>query len=249
MSHHYRGLQRRAIIFSIIFSIVIVATLVPLIVNPQLRLDAGESLGIVPDAKREQLYSSAGGLELIVLVEEVPVQFSLPTRRYTAVYVADQSGANVVLHDLNVERTIDLPLKRYDQVSAAADRSAVLFVDHSGQRPLAALVTVASGEVRPLPEGTTDPGIPGNWDEDIFTGGAGCIGVSPKGDWVACAVGSVRVFGDWELRIHPAGHVEDEKALLRGLGSVPILGWAADESAIYLQNEKGIWKVPVDLPN
>ena len=28
-------------------------------------------------------------------------------------------------------------------------------------------------------------------------------------------------------------------------GSLPILGWAADESALYVQNETGVWRVPL----
>ncbi len=34
---------------------------------------------------------------------------------------------------------------------------------------------------------------------------------------------------------------------MNGLGSTPILGWAADESALYLQNEEGVIKIPLDL--
>ena len=153
----------------------------------------------------------------------------------------------MILHDLSMDRDLALPLTRYDRIAAATDRSAILVVDEQAEPAQAVLVTVATGEIRPLPPGEMDPGIPGDWNGDILAGTVGCNGVSPSGAWVACAVGSPRVFGDWELYVHPAGQSRDKEHILRGLGSTPILGWAADDSAVYLQNENGVIEVPLDL--
>lgn len=247
MSHHYKREQRRARFIALVAAIVLLAIAIPLFTLPRLRLDTAETLGVVPNHSREELYSGAAGLELVVLVEEIPVEFTLPIQKYTAVYVAERTPDGVVLHDLGVDRTIAVPLERYDYISAAADRSAVLLVDEQSRPARAVLVTIPSGEVRELPPGETDPGIPGDWSADIFAGAAGCNAVSPDGNWVACATGAPRVFGDWDLYIHPAGQSRDKTYLMNGLGSTPILGWAADSSALYLQNEEGVIKIPLDL--
>ena len=247
MSHHHKREQRNARIIALVLAIVLVAVSVPLFANPSLRLGVAEGIGAVPDGEREELFPDAVGLELVIVVEEIPLETSLPIERYTAVYVAERSPDAVVLHDLVVERDLTLPLPRYDRIAAAADRSAVMLVDEQADPVQAVLVTIATGDVRPLPPGQTDPGIPGDWATDIFAGSAGCNGVSPSGNWVACAVGSPRVFGDWELYVHPAGRSKDKERVLRGLGSTPILGWAADDSAVYLQNENGVLKVPLDF--
>jgi len=247
VSHHYKREQRRARIIALIAAAVLLAIAVPLFAMPRLRLDVAETLGVVPNHDREELLSGASGLELVVLVEEIPVEFTLPIQEYTAVYVAERTSDGVVLHDLNINRNISVPLQRYDYISAAADRSSILLVDEQARPARAVLVTIASGEVRELPPGETDPGIPGDWTADIFAGTAGCNAVSPDGNWVACATGAPRVFGDWDLYIHPAGQSKDKTYLMNGLGSTPILGWAADESALYLQNEEGVIKIPLDL--
>ncbi len=247
MSHHHRREQRRARVIAAVAAIVLLAIAIPLFAMPRLRLDIAETLGMVPNHSREKLFSGAAGLELVVLVEKIPVEFTLPIEKYTAVYVAERTSDGVVLHDLAIDRRITVPLQRYDRISAAADRSAILLVDEQSRPAQAVLVTIASGEVRELPPGETDPGIPGDWTADIFEGAAGCNAVSPDGNWVACATGAPRVFGDWDLYVHPAGQSRDKTYLMNGLGTVPILGWSADSSALYLQNEEGVIKVPLDL--
>jgi hypothetical protein len=234
-------------VIALVAAVVLLAIAVPLFTMPRVRLDVAEALGAVPNHDQEELFSGSGGLELVVLVEEIPVEFTLPIQRYTAVYVAERTADGVVLHDLDADRAIPLPLRRYDRISAADDRSAILLVDEEARPVQAVLVTIASGAVRELPPGETDPGIPGDWSADIFARSAGCNAVSPDGNWVACATGSPRVFGDWELYIHPAGKSKEKTYLIRGLGSTPVLGWAADLSALYLQNEEGVVRVPLDL--
>ncbi len=247
LSHHFKREQRKARYIALVAAAVLLVIFVPLIASPGLRLNVAEALNAVPDGEREELFPGATGLELVVLIEEVPVEYSLPLRRYTAVYVAERTPDAILLHDLSMGTTVTVPLTRYDRFSVAADRSAILVVDEAANPDRAVLVTVATGVVRALPPGETDPGIPGDWRADIFAGIAGCNAVSPSGAWVACATSSPRVFGDWELYIHPAGRSKDKTFILRGLGTTPVLGWAADESAVYLQNENGVIEVPLDL--
>jgi hypothetical protein len=246
VSHHFGREQRRARVIALTVAVLVVAITVPLVLNADLRLRAAETLRIVPTHPKERLFGPDAAAELVVLTEVVPNPGTRPSRRMTAVYVAERAEGAVLLHDLGASRVITLPIADYDLVSAADDRSAVLFVDRGAQPAQAVLVTVASGEVRPLPPGETDPGIPGDWGTDVYPGPPGCGAASPDGDQIACIIDSPWVLGDWELSVYPSGRADLEDVLLRANGSLPILGWAADESALYFQNETGIWRVPLD---
>ncbi|MGI8644433.1 MAG: hypothetical protein ACR2LS_09995 [Thermomicrobiales bacterium] len=246
-SHHVRREQHRFRIIAILALVILILVLTPILLLSDLRLQVGHRLGWVPSAA-EQLYSEGESVDLIVLTAESPNPFSGPTRTYTATFIAEWTGTSILLHDLARERTLDLPLTRYDLVSGAADRSALLFVNERAPGgPQAVLVTLASGEVRPLPPGETEPGIPGDWDEEISFGNIRCGGVSPDKTWVACIVhgGTRLLFGDWELVVHPFGRSDEQTRLYRGLGSDPVVGWAPDNSAVYFQNERGVWRSEV----
>jgi hypothetical protein len=253
MSHLVRREQRIARRIALVVAILVVAVGAPLLFYPGLRLRVGYELGLAPGKNAERLFGPDAPVELVILAEDVPVDVSLPYRRFTALYVAERTGSEVVLHDLASGRLLTLPLAKYSRISASDDRSALLFVDDEASTGTqAVLVTIATGDVRPLPPGETDPRIPGNWSADIFPGGIGCDGVSPDDHWIACirhsrgSVGLGRfIFGDWELKISPFGRPEESRGLYRGRGSDPIGGWSADESTIYLQNETGIWRVDV----
>jgi hypothetical protein len=85
--------------------------------------------------------------------------------------------------------------------------------------------------------------LPGDWHQDVYAGPPGCSAVSPSGAEIACVNPRPWILGDWELSVFPYGRASEERALLRGKGSLPLLGWAADDSAIYYQNETGVWRV------
>src|SRR4051812_34021874 len=131
MAFHYRKEQRRAkLIVAAVIAVVLVVGGI-LVFLPDFRLDLGMRLGLVPGKEAEQLYSGSDPVELIVLVKEVPVQLTLPERRYKAVYIAERAGGQTFLHDLNHDRDVVIPLVNYDQVSVSDDQSALLFVDHT----------------------------------------------------------------------------------------------------------------------
>jgi hypothetical protein len=248
VQHEFRREQRLFLRLVIALGVVGFLTVAPLAASASLRLSVGQRLGLAPGADAERLYGPDDEVELVVLIREVPTAISLPIRRYTAVYVADRGGETVRLRDLTRGGEIALPLRDYDLIAGAADQSALLFVDRSEpSRPEAALVTVATGDVRALPPGTTDPGIPGDWSTDLPFAHIGCSGSSPGGGWVACVQrgGTRYFFGDWELEVHRAGHPERRTGLLRELGLDPVVGWAADESAVYVQGERGLWRLPM----
>src|SRR3954463_3492944 len=128
MSFHYRKEQRRAkfIAAAILAVVLVVGGILALL--PDFRLDLALRIGLVPGKDAEQLYSGSDPVELIVLVKEVPVQLTLPERRYEAVYIAERAGGQTFLHDLNHDRDVVVPLVNYDQVSVSDDQSALLFV-------------------------------------------------------------------------------------------------------------------------
>ncbi|HET8524948.1 MAG TPA: hypothetical protein VFL82_17075, partial [Thermomicrobiales bacterium] len=243
--------QRRAVIATIIVVIVVILIGAPLLFLPKLRLEVGYKLHLAPGADATQIFPGDAAGELIVLVEQVPVKLSLPTSRYHAVAIAERTGTAIELHDVNRDRTLSIPLPTYDFIAASADRSALLFVDHESASQLKAVfVNLATGEVRPLPPGQTNPGVPGNWDQDVAGAQIDCSGVSPQSHWVACIVerkaGLSRfVFGDWELRVAPYGNVKKQEPVFRGRGTIPIVGGSNDERWLYAQNETGIWRIPV----
>jgi hypothetical protein len=249
-SHHYGREQRRAKFIALAILAIVVIAGGALVLLPDERLELGLRLGFVPGEYAEKLYRGDDPVELIVLVTEVPVQLTLPELRYEAVYIAERTGNQTILHDLNRATDVVVPLSQYDLVAVSLDRSAILFVDEtSGPEPEAVLVTIATGQVQELPAGQTDPGIPGNWDEDIGGTTFQCDGVSPNATWIACishgqAV-SRFIFGSWELQVSPYGNRKVKKSLYRSGGSDPIAGWSTDEHWIYIQNEKGTYRVEV----
>ncbi len=250
MMHHFGREQRRfrRVILAIAAVLVLLGT--PLLLVPGWRLAVGQWLQIVPGQEAARLYGPGEPVELVVLIEEVPVPGSLPSKRYTAAYIAERASGGVQLHDLASGQILRLPISTYDRIAAADDRSALLFVDGAetpGERRV--LVTLASGEVRELSPDELEPPLPGNWSADIPFGAIGCGGVSPRSTWLACirtGTGfSPYLFGAWELQAHRYGDPDEHVRLYRGRGTHPIVGWSGDESALYFQNEFGLWRVPV----
>ena len=251
MRPEFRREQRLARRIVLVLAVLVVAIAGPLIFLPGLRLEIGQRLRLVPGEDAQRLYGPGAPVELVVLTQDVPVQFSAPYKRYTAVFIAEQTGNGVVLHDLNHPRDVTVPLPTYDLIAASQDRSRILFVDHSSAQPRAVLVTVATGAVDPLPPGHTRPDIPGDWGTDVGESAMDCDGVSPHDTYVACIrgpKGGTRfIFGNWELQVSRFGQANsDVLRLYRGRGSDPIAGWTTDESTIYLWNETGLWKVRVE---
>jgi hypothetical protein len=247
-SHHHRRLQRRVLIAACVLGVLSALILVPLAISPELRLDVAYRLGIAPGADAEQIFAEDAAVELLILVEEVPVELSLPTERYLAAGIAERTGDEILLHDLNRDRVIPVPLSAYDRVAASTDRDALLFVDEQAPGgPRAVLVTLSAGTARELPPGQIDPGVPGDWSGDIAGATIDCGGVSPASTWVACIDRRGRaaryLAGDWELQVHPYGNPDETHHLYRGLGLLPIVGWSQDERWLFVQNESGIWRV------
>ncbi len=254
MMHHFGREQRRFRRIVLATGIVVMLLGTPLLLVPGWRLAVGQQLQVVPGQDADRLFGPGEPVELVVLIEEVPVPGSLPSKRYNAVYIAQRDSGGVELHDLVAGRILRLPISNYDRIAAAEDRSALLFVDGAettDERRV--LVTVTSGEVRELSPDELEPALPGNWTADIPFGAVGCGGASPRSTWVACIRSgtgfSPYLFGAWELQAHRYGDPDERVRLYRGRGTQPIVGWAGDESTLYFQNEFGLWRVLVPPPS
>lgn len=248
--HHVSSEQRTFIRFTIGLAILTLLIAVPLVASEGLRLRLAHALELVPGGDAERLYDGDAAVRLVSLVEEVPQSGTSPSRRFTAVYIVERADDQLLLHDLNQPRILEVPLTDYDRIAAAADGSAILVVDQTdGLDDKAAFVTIDSGEVELLPDGVTEPDIPGDWDTDIsVAGGIECAGTSPQGNLIACIRGTQTgsfLVGDWELQVYPAGNIRAARTLYRGRGFAPIVGWTADESTIYFHNEHGLWRIGV----
>ena len=248
LMHHVEREQRRFRRLIVAVAVLVLLIGAPLLLAPAWRLTVGQRLQIVPGQKAERLFGPGAPVELVVLIEEVPVPGSLPSKRYTAVAIAEREVDGIRLHDLAAGKVLRLPISNYDRIAASSDRTALLFVANaSTARERRVLVTLGSGEVRELSPDAGDPSLPGNWSAEIPLGAIGCGGVSPRSTWVACirtGTGfSPFLFGGWELQAHRYGDPDERVRLYRGRGTHPIVGWAGDESALYFQNEFGVWRV------
>ncbi len=235
-----------------VVALLMLIIFVPLLVLPGFRLSLAQRAGWVAGSGAAKLYEGSDPVELVVLTESVPILNSLPLHRYRARYVAERSDDEVLLHDLDDRaKSLRVPMSRYDLISGSTDGSRLLFVNQAtGGAPEALLVVTASGTVDRLPPGEMTPASPGDWQTDLaMLARIDCGGVSPRGTWTACLrhgdSSSPYLFGEWELQIAPFGRARAERAIYRGRGADPIVGWATDEMAIYFQNETGLWRVPV----
>lgn len=228
----------------IVLTVVALFLLVVLYLRPDLRLGLGHRLGIVPGAAAEQI-AGPDEARLIVISTAVPTDYTGDRYRYEARYML-HSGSPLSLTDLRDGRTVPLPLDGTPdmtdvQVQIADDGSRLLLQSGAG----AAIVDLTSSEVTLL---AADP--PGTWRDDVYVRDDRCSGASPNDRWTLCLAfgrGNSRfVVGDWELRIRPYGTGGDWTRLYRGRGLLPIVGFSSDEESIYLYNEHGIWRVPIE---
>lgn len=228
----------------IVLTVVALILLVFLYLRPDIRLSLGHRLGIVPGAAAEQI-AGPDEARLIVISTPVPTEYTGDRYRYEARYVL-HSGSPLTLTDLRDGRTIPLPLQGTTdvadmQVRIAEDRSRLLLQSDAG----AAIVDLTSSEVTPVAE---EP--PGTWSDDVYIRDDRCSGASPNDQWTLCLAfgrsNSRFVLGDWELRIRPYGTGGDWTRLYRGRGLLPIVGFSSDEQNVYVYNEHGIWRVPVE---
>ncbi len=246
----FRREQRLAI--RIVVSIAAVLCLIglPLILSGELRLRLAHEFGLAPGEGLPRIAGADDQIDLLVApVTRRDPTTGRPVRALVALYIARKDANGVTLEDLNADRQVRLPIDDYDHV-AAPDAGAVLFVKgDASTRPEAFLVTVASGDVTPLPPGQRRPQLPGDWETPLWENIAvECNAASPGLTYLACLdppEAAHYLAGDWEIRVQAYGDFRLQEPVYRGQGFLPIAGWTVDERALYFQNEFGIWRVDV----
>lgn len=239
MEHLPSRTERRIRRALIVLAVVALSLLVVLYLLPDLRLRLGHRLGIVPGAGVEHV-AGPGEAQLIVVSTPVATEFAGVRYRHEARYLFYPTSP-ARLTDLRDGRTVALPVEGTPRVQISPDRARLLFQAGAA----GAIVDLTSGEVSPV-----DGEPPGEWGDDVYTREDRCSGASPRDRWTLCLAfgrGNSRfLFGDWELRVRPYGTGGDWTRLYRGRGLLPIVGFAPDERSVYLYNEHGIWRAPID---
>lgn len=251
--------QRRARWIAAAIAVVVALIAIPLMLFPVQRLDLAQELGIVPGKSDaiQQIASPEDGAVLVVIPFHEPDDAYGSAYRQRAQYLARPSEGGMTLDDLSTGKTIALPLASLDFIAASEDGQTILF--REGSAPISArnaVVDVASGAVTVLPTGTMTPNLPGDWATPVWQRiGTRCGMRSVTSIYVACFPSptlATYLFGDWQLELQRYGDYKISKALFRGMGFLPSLGWTNDDQTIYFQNERGIWKIdlgknPLDL--
>lgn len=229
---------------------LVILLLIPLIVNPGLRLDLAHRLDLVPGSDVEQLSGGEGGIRLIVAPIEIKRPNTRSQYRFRAIYLAREGPEGVELTAIDTGAKVSVPLQVYDFVSAAPDAMTLLFQDRRDPSAIrSALVDVATGSVTALPAASPFPRLPGKWTEPVWAQTIGiCDGISPNAAYIACFQKpelASYLAGDWELQVRVYGDVERKVPVYRGEGFLPIAGWSSDDRWLYFQNEHGVWRAEI----
>jgi hypothetical protein len=248
-SHTVKSIQRRVIIATLSLAVIALLIGVPLVIDGDLRLNVAHRLHLAPGWDAERIASSDDGVTLVVLPLE-PVDGMLKDRyRYKAQYLARPEGDGTLLSEIGTDRTLSIPLRDFDFIAADPDGAHVLFREGGAEgAATAVLVDVDTNTATTLPEGQTAPDLPGDWTTPVWEKTTGrCDRFSVTGRYIACfnrADLASYLAGDWQIDVQVTGDFRRSAPAYRGAGFLPIVGWASDDSALYLQNEKGIWRVP-----
>ncbi|CAA9552335.1 MAG: hypothetical protein AVDCRST_MAG43-1173 [uncultured Thermomicrobiales bacterium] len=248
-SHLNKSAQRRFLWGVLIVSLLLLGAAVPLIVNPELRLELAHRFGLAPGEDIEQLAGEGDDLQLITVPIEIQRERNVPQYRFRALYLAQPSGGGTELTSIDSGASLTIPLDSLDFIAASPDAAYLLFRDSGGGNTGAVLLEVATGTVMPMPSAESVPEIPGNWEEPIWAKSMGsCNGFSPNAKYIACFQNpqlASFLAGDWEIQVRVYGDAEQAAPVYRGIGFRPYIGWSGDDRWLYFQNEQGLWRAEV----
>jgi len=249
-SHTVKTIQRRVVIGTLTLAALVLIIGVPLVIDGDLRLSIAHRLHLAPGWDAEQIATAEDGTTLVVLPLR-PVDGMMKDRyRYKAQYLAAPSREGTELTDIDSGRTLSIPIAELDLIAADPDGAHVLFRGTTSDgTATSVLVDVETLTATTLPEGTTAPDLPGDWETPVWEKTTGrCDRFSVTGRYIACfnrAEAASYLAGDWQVDVQVFGDFSRTKPVYRGAGFLPVVGWAKDDTELYLYNEKGIWRVPV----
>ena len=250
-SHFSRGLQRKFVMTLLVAIAVIVLIAVPLILSGDLRLSVAHQLGLAPGGDAEQLADEDDEVTLVVLPLGHYEGVGLERYRYKAQYVARPVEGGTQLSDIESRTNLTIPLQELNFIAADPEGAHVLFRGPAAGdgEETAILVDTTALTAEELPKGQDVPDLEGDWETPIWEKTRGlCDRYSPQWKFVGCfnrADAASYLAGDWQIDVQLYGVYGVEEPVYRGAGFLPILGWAHDDTWIYFQNERGIWRVEV----
>lgn len=249
-SHHFGDIQRRVVrtLLAIVAIILVIGT--PLVLLDELRLNVAHTLNLAPGKDTEQLFDADDNATLVVLPLGDYDGTGQERYTYRAQYLAQPVTDGTGLTNIETDETITIPQTELDFIAADGEGHHVLFrgpgADGAGE--VSTLVTVANGTTEAIAEGET-PAIPGDWETPTWSKTVGlCDRYSPASLYVACfnrADAASYLAGDWQIDVQIFGDFRNVEPVYRGSGFLPILGWANDDTWLYFQNEKGIWRIEI----
>lgn len=249
--HVHRTKQRRVLRASLAFGIVGLLIFIPLIVFSQFRLDLAYRLGLAPGEGVEQIASANDDVSLIVIPFKAAGETASDPYRNRAQFLATTSGDGTDLKSLTTNHTIHILLGSIDFVAASNDGSNILLREGSTpSRSHSVLIDVTTDAVSELPVGTLAPDLAGDWQTPVWQKTSGRCGPrSVTGIYVAClprAALATYLAGDWQLNLQIYGNYQRHQDVFRGMGFLPTIGFAANDTVVYLENERGIWRADID---
>jgi len=251
--HYHKSLQRRLLIALGVIVALVLLVGVPLTVNDDLRLDVALRSGLVPGRDAEKLTDADDGALLVVVPLNNGNAEGTSPWLYRAQFIAWPNAGGNELENLGTRERVHLPLASIEFWSANADGSLILMRGPLAETGEMAAFTVAPGTmtVTQLPSADAVPDGPGDWATPSWEKTAGmCNRPSEQKRFVGCftrADGASYLAGDWQLNVQIWGNFEIVHPLYRGQGFLPWMGFAEDDTVVYLQNELGI--VRIEIPD
>jgi len=185
--HRFDRTQRRVKIGAIIAAAVILLVTVPLMANPELRLDVFRWAGFVPRGEGELIASGDSGATLVVLPTSHAIEGTgRPQLRFLAAFITWPETNGMRLQPLNGGGDFTVPLASYDLLSSSPDGTQMfmsgpeggVLVDVPGAKVIA---TLAPGEA---------PDVRWDWQTAVWQQRTFiCDRVSNTATWIGCSSG------------------------------------------------------------
>lgn len=239
--HRHGTLQKRVAIGAAIAALVVALIAIPLVTDPELRLETFRWAGFVPQGEGELVADADSGATLIVLPTVHEIEGTgRPQLRFLAAFTTWPEEGGMRLHPLNGGDDITVPLTSYDLVSSSPKGTQMFLAGPEG----GALIDVSTVELIATLAPGEEPDVDWDWQTAVWQQQTFiCDRVSNTATWIGCferPTASTWLAGDWQLNLERYGASEENHAVMRGLGFQPIVGFTADDAWLYIHNERGI---------
>lgn len=239
-------LQKRVAIGAAVAALVVALIAIPLMADPELRLETFRWAGFVPQGEGELVADADSGATLIVLPTTHDIEGTgRPQLRFLAAFTTWPEERGMRLHPLNGGDDITVPLTSYGLVSSSPKGSQMFMAGPEG----GVLIDVPEAQVIATLAPGEAPDVEWDWQTAVWQQQTYiCDRVSNTATWIGCfdrPGASTWLAGDWQLNLERYGASKENHAVMRGLGFQPIIGFTADDAWLYIYNERGIRRFDV----